>query len=200
MERIVYIYNHKPCEIDKNEVLRYANAVADEQTLSLLNECINEAVDILSYKICYTKFKIERSGDELDLGFAKISSHSLSLCLDGCDEIILFAATVGSAFDRLIAKYNVISPSKAVLLQALGSERVESLCDEFCRDMAYREADCGRTLRPRYSPGYGDLPIEIQEAVFSALDCTKNIGINLSNSLFMTPTKSVTAIIGIYNK
>ena len=103
-------------------------------------------------------------------------------------------------FDRLIARYGITAPAKAVLLQALGSERIEAFCDELCRDISKLEGKVGNTIRPRYSPGYGDLPLEIQREVFSALDCTKNIGISLSDSLFMTPTKSVTAIIGIYSK
>ena len=197
---MVYINNYKAPQIDKNEVLRYAKAGQDESTLRMLDECIAASCDVLCYKVCYARFPIEINGEELDLGFTKVRSHSLSRCLDGCSEIILFAATVGAQFDRLISKYNVISPARAILLQALGSERVEALCDEFCGEMSEIEAEKGNSLRPRFSPGYGDLPIDIQKEVFVALDCAKNIGISLGESLCMTPTKSVTAIIGIQNK
>ncbi len=200
MERMVYINSYNPPEIYKKEILRYAKSGHDEATLKLLDDCIGEAQGLLSYKVCYARFKVEKNADELDLGFAKVVSHSLSLCLDGCDEIILFAATIGSSFDRLIGKYNIISPARAVLLQAFGSERVEALCDEFCRDMAESEGANGNILRPRFSPGYGDLPLEVQRDVFAALDPVKNIGVSLNDSLFMTPTKSVTAIIGIHSK
>ena len=200
MKSMIYIYNRKPCEIDKKEVLRYAKAGNDDATLNLLDECIRESSDVLSYKACYARFNVKAKGDELDLGFTRVRSHSLSLCLDGCYEIILFAATIGVQFDRLIARYGITAPAKAVLLQALGSERIEAFCDELCRDISKLEGAVGNAIRPRFSPGYGDLPLEIQREVFSALDCTKNIGISLSDSLFMTPTKSVTAIIGIYSK
>lgn len=200
MERTVYINSYKAPEIDKKEILRYARSGENEQTVSLLDECIKETRDILSYKVCFRRFKIKRDDGGLDLGFAVSDSHSLSLCLEGCDEIILFAATVGVSLDRLIARYNVTSPAKAIMLQAIGSERVEALCDEFCKDISRLESEKEKALRPRFSPGYGDLPLEIQREVFSALDCTKSIGISLSDGLFMTPTKSVTAIIGIYSK
>ena len=55
-------------------------------------------------------------------------------------------------------------------------------------------------LRPRFSPGYGDLPLALQADVFWALDCTSKIGVSLSESLIMSPQKSVTAIIGISEK
>ena len=54
-----------------------------------------------------------------------------------------------------------------------------------------------RLLVSRYSPGYGDLPLETQTAVFKALDCERTIGVTLTESLLMRPSKSVTAVIGM---
>ena len=56
--------------------------------------------------------------------------------------------------------------------------------------------DSGLAVRPRFSPGYGDLPLALQREVFAALDCPRRIGLTLSDSLLMSPTKSVTALIG----
>lgn len=195
METIVYIKTYNTPEIDKKEVLRYASVKENTTEINtLLDECILETTDKLSYNACYCECPIEITGEEIDLGFTKVRSHSLSLCLDGCDRIILFCATVGLEIDRLIARYSSISPSKATVLQALGSERVEALCDVFCRDMA---ETMGRELRPRFSAGYGDVPLEIQRDIFATLDPARRIGVTLGDNLFMTPSKSVTAIIGI---
>ena len=94
--------------------------------------------------------------------------------------------------DRLIAKYNRISPSKALIFQAIGAERAESLCDLFCDEMKEKYS-----TNPRYSPGYGDLPLDIQRDIFAVLDCPRKIGLTLNDSLLMSPSKSVTAIIGV---
>lgn len=187
-------------DVDRKEVLRYARAEGDEATLALLESCIAEAGDKLSYKVSYARFGIEIHGDDINLGFAMTTSHSLAKCLDGCHEIILLSATVGFGIDRLIEKYSLISPSRAIILQALGSERVEALCDVFCNELAIQEEKNGNTLRPRFSPGYGDLSLDLQKDIFAALGCTKTIGITLGDNLFMKPTKSVTAIIGIKGK
>jgi cobalamin-dependent methionine synthase I len=194
MEKMVYIKGYNASEIDKKEVLRYARvAEADKETYALLDRCTQESKRLLSYKVCYSRFPIRAQGDDLDLGFAKVRSHSLATCLWECDEIILFCATIGVEFDRLIRKYSLTSPATAVMLQALGSERVEALCDEFCLQMAIESK---RELRPRFSPGYGDLPLELQRDIFACLTPGK-IGVSLGEGLFMTPSKSVTAIIGI---
>lgn len=80
-------------------------------------------------------------------------------------------------------------------MQAIGAERIEALCDTFCKDM---ENDF--VLKPRFSPGYGNLPLQIQKDIISVLDCPKQIGLTLNSSMLMSPTKSVTAITGIKNK
>ena len=99
--------------------------------------------------------------------------------------------------DRLIAKYAATSPAKSLMLDALGSERVEALCDLFNSEIAQTARDEGCKAHPRFSPGYGDLPLEIQRAIFAVLNPEKRIGVMLNDNLFMSPSKSVTAIIGI---
>lgn len=197
MERIVYIKSYNPPAIDKKEVFRYCKTEADEEMNRLLESCISEAESKFSYKVCFSQLSIRGEGDELDLGFCKVRSHSLARCLEDCSEIIVFAATIGSEIDRLIEKRSIISPSRAVMLQALGSERVEALCDAFVEDLSSMESARGNVLRPRFSPGYGDLPLEIQRDIFAFLNPTSKIGITLNENCFMLPQKSVTAIIGV---
>ena len=55
----------------------------------------------------------------------------------------------------------------------------------------------GFICHPRFSPGYGDLSLDTQKKLLSALDSQRKIGITLTESLLMLPTKSVSAIIGL---
>ena len=106
MTSMVYIKSYNTPKINKKEALRYAGvSEADEEILALLDRCIDESADTLSYKVCYSRFTIKTDGDSLDLGFAKTSSHSLGICLRECDEIVVFCATVGVELDRLIKKF-----------------------------------------------------------------------------------------------
>ena len=52
----------------------------------------------------------------------------------------------------------------------------------------------------RYSPGYGDYPIECQGAFLSALNAGRLIGLTVTESNILLPRKSVTAVIGISEK
>ena len=109
----------------------------------------------------------------------------------------MFAATVGVGIDRLITRYSIVSPARSLMLQAIGTERAEALCDLFCREIAEEKAREGSVTCPRFSPGYGDLPLELQKDIFAVLDCPRYIGVSLGESLLMSPSKSVTAIVGV---
>ena len=185
-------------EIDRREVLRYAGAAPDSKaSAELLDSLIEDCRDLFTPRVCYTEFDVKKTESELDLGFTVTDSKALGKCLSGCDRIILFAGTVGGKIDRLMTKYAVTSAAKALLLQALGAERIEALADEFSKDIKEDALKRGYTVTPRFSPGYADLSLSLQRDIFRVLDCQRKIGLTLNESLLMSPTKSITAIIGL---
>lgn len=188
-EVIVKAFSKPP--ISKKEIIRYAGADKyDGDTNALIESVIAEARDIFSYKVCYTTLPVSVDADAVDFGIFSVVSKHLAESLKGSGRALIFAATVGVGVDRLIARYSRTSPSRALFLQALGSERVESLCNAFCHSF-------DSPLTPRFSPGYGDLTLDCQEKIFTILNCPKNIGLTLNDSMLMSPTKSVTAFAGI---
>ena len=187
-------------KIDKQEVYRYLGHKGqeiDEECKRIIDECICEIQGSLSCKACYEYFPIKENDGYIDLGFCKTQSRDLSKNLSGCSEIILFAATVGVQTDRIISRYNMTSPVHALVAQAAGAAAVEEWCDILCREFAQTEKKKKRYLRPRFSPGYGDLSLDIQRVVFDVLDCNRKIGATLTESFLMVPTKTVSAIVGI---
>lgn len=186
------IYDAPPT--NKREILRYLGVQGEApEVLPLVDECISEAEGVLSYKVCYIEADMIREDDTLCIGNIKTSSTALKKNLSGCERSVVFAATVGISLDRLISRYSAVSPTKAVIFDAIGSERIEALCDAFCEDISNELGD----LKPRFSPGYGDLTIETQRDIFALLDCPRKIGLTLNESMLMSPSKSVTAIVGI---
>ncbi len=179
--------------IDANEILRYARCPkATAEILLLLKECLKECEDCFSFRVCYDIYDIKKSDNTVTFPFYKSESRDLLKVLKKSSKAIVFAATIGLGIDRLITKYSKILPSKALMFQAIGTAYTESLCDVFEAEMRKNF-----TLTKRFSPGYGDLPLSMQENIFKILACPKNIGVSLTQSLLMSPSKSVTAIIGI---
>lgn len=183
--------------VNKKEILRYSGAPGCAEFDMLLDECLREAQDKLTYKVCFSQFKISRKKGIIDMGFASTDSKLVFRRLSGCSSVLVFAATIGIEIDRLIAKYGKASASKALFFQAIGAERIEALCHTFCKQTATKMAVSGYSVGPRFSPGYSDFPLEAQVQIFSALDCSRKIGLSLNDSLLMSPSKSVTALVGI---
>lgn len=185
-------------KINEKEILRYmASLTGGEEIHSLVDECLTEVLGMLEYKVCYAVLPVEIDGNIIILPCGRIESKNLAKNLSNCGRSVVFAATIGIGIDRLISKYSRLSPSKALCLQAIGAERVEALCDDFCKKIEKEYKMNGENLKPRFSPGYGDLPLETQKMIFSLLNCPKRIGVSLGESLLMSPSKSVTAFVGI---
>lgn len=192
---MVFVKAYDAPPVRRNEILRYAGCKAERDLpQGLLDECLRTAEAQLRFRVCYAVFDLEVRDGVCDFGAVTFASKDLARNLNGCEKAVLFAATVGVGIDRLIAKYGALSPAKAVLFDAIGTERIEALCDCFCADLE-RSAQTG--LRPRFSPGYGDLDLSVQKELFSLLRCEKHIGLTLGDSLLMSPSKSVTAIAGM---
>lgn len=197
----VFTKSYEAPSVNVREILRYMGCPnGDPKCLALIDECLSEIAPQLIYKVCHRQFTIQAGDSFLDLTFIKTDSNNLRKNLQDCESIVLFAATVGIGADRLISKYGRISPAKALCFQAIGSERIESLANAFNREINEKVAAAGLFTRPRFSPGYGDLPLAVQRDVFRVLDCSRKIGLSLNDSLLMSPSKSVTALIGISSK
>ena len=185
MSNIINVKIYPAPKVDMGEILRYAGCRGETQgkITALVEDCINEVLPILQYKLCYITL------DKMNTQGSKVLEGILS----GCDGAIVFAATLGVELDRLITKYGKLSPARAVVLQAIGAERIESLCNTFCAELKGQ----GMTVTQRVSPGYGDIPLSLQREIFTLLDCPRKIGLTLNQSLLMSPSKSVTAIMGV---
>lgn len=189
MSGIIYRKTYPQPPVCRREILRYAGCrQGDEELERLLDACLEEALPRLRYQVCWRFLNAEEQETFLR------QSRLLEKNLSGCREVVLLASTVGVELDRLIARYSHLSPTKALLVQAIGAERIEALCDRFCADLAAQRA---LTARPRFSPGYGDLPLQAQQQIFALLDCPRTIGLFLNESLLMSPSKSVTAFLGL---
>lgn len=188
-------------KIRTKEVWRYAGypgIPGEEQSalLARLEEVERTLMPLLQYKVCYVRLPITQKEEKPILPF-ETDSRDLEKCLTGCDQVLLFAATLGLEVDRMIQRCRGGDMTRALLAQALGAERIEALCDTFCSELSELLQKESRESTPRFSPGYGDLSLTAQRDLFQLLDCTRKIGISLQDSCIMMPSKSVTAIVGI---
>ncbi|WP_207648062.1 vitamin B12 dependent-methionine synthase activation domain-containing protein [Oribacterium sp. WCC10] len=145
----------------------------------------------------YRKFSVAaKEPDVTEIAGLSIHSKNLYKNLSGCDYAYMFAATVGIGIDHLIKRGEVESIMDAAIYQAAGAAMIEAYADSEVEKIRNAEDKSGYRLRPRYSPGYGDLPLALQSDFARILDMQKWCGISLTDTLLMVPSKSITAFIG----
>lgn len=177
--------------------LGYGRNATDETTLALIGDAFADLERIAAPKSVCRIFDMEQTEDgRIIVGNMEIKSTSLSRNLKSCVKVVLFGATLGAGTDRLIMRASVADMAKAVIIQACAAAFLEEYCDEEQIRIGSELEKQGLYLRPRFSPGYGDFDIGYQEPLMRMLDCAKSIGLTLTDSFMMTPTKSVTALIG----
>lgn len=191
-------------KINENEIRRYlgyGRNPADEPVSVLITQCIRELEQAASPRFLYRIFPLTlRENNLIDMGFIQVTSQNLSKNLRDCSQIAVMAATLGVEPDRLINRYSRTDIAKGVVMQAAAAAMIEAWCRE-CQEEIRKEAGkMGLFLRPRFSPGYGDFPLESQKAIIQTLQAPKKIGLTVTDSLLMAPMKSVTAVIGLSKK
>jgi hypothetical protein len=193
--------------VNRAEMLRYAGiplAAAKKGGAEELSEHADWAIEQIKgqlvYKVGYLAGNLAWDEEGFPILPFPQKSEYLKKNLRGCDRFVMFAATVGAGMDRLIRRYEVADAAKGVLLQGLGAERVETLADAFNHTVSEEAEKNGYKTHPRFSPGFGDLPVTVQKDFLGVLDAGRRMGITLSESCLMAPSKSVTAIIGLEPK
>ena len=82
--------------------------------------------------------------------------------------------------------------AKAVVVDSMASVDIEKFMDKIEDEL--KERYKGLYFTNRFSPGYGDYPLEKQREVVKILNTEKKLGLSLTDSLLLNPTKSVTGL------
>ena len=183
---------------DTDEILRYLRIRGGDAALrGRVERAADELAESLTPRWVWRAFPLRHTdaGEALDGCEVLLTGALAARMLRSCDTAVLLCCTLGLAFERRLRALERRDMGEAVILDACGSAWVESGCDMAERELAERFAP--RHLTDRFSPGYGDLPLSLQPSVLAALDAERRLGIHLSESFLMTPSKSVTAVLGV---
>ncbi len=196
------MYNAPLLAIDTKETRRYAglqkahdfddkkiHAACEDARLLTVPKGIWEIYD---YDCEHQQIK---SNPPVHLLGQKIGQH-----LAGCEKVVALAATIGEDIeDDVTRRFNVGEYSTAVLMDAAATAAVEQVADGMEKALAQKMAAQGLLMKWRFSPRYGDWPLEQQPELIRLAQAEK-IGIHLSAALMLIPRKSITAVIGLYRK
>ena len=135
---------------------------------------------------------VEREGEVLPL-LLPLPPTSLR----GCDAMVLMAVTLGSGADTLMRRLELTDIALAAVVDAMASAVMEELCNALEAEIRTSVQAQGHYLTGRFSPGYGDCPLTLQQPFAIALDTVRGLGMAVTPENLLTPRKSVTAILGV---
>lgn len=202
------------------DALRFMRApnLRDDELTGRVRETFERLEAFIRPRSVWGRFPVGMSGPFLRLGEVEIQSVDLRTLLVGSWECCLMAVTLGPEVDRQILRAQKRDMVEGLMLDACASVLADTACDELCEriEREIEQADGEKNekgieaestenpagdgplhLTRRFSPGYGDVPLEASRDIILALDATRRIGLSLTRSLMMTPVKSITAIAGI---
>ena len=177
-------------KLSLEEIARYMRMGTDVPAGELaarVNALLAEAEPLFSCRRAFRR--LPRAG-------LRFSSVRLARHLGGCASVYLACGTLGAAFDALLRRVSAVSGLDALIAQAIGAAGVERLMDDVSAEILGELAP-GETLLPRFSPGYGDLPLAANRDILAELDATRRLGVSLTDTLLLVPSKTVTAVLGV---
>ncbi len=180
-----------PQTFDRQQALRYLgiSGDADQNTLALLDKA-DKALRTAVQPRAAVQFAAKEALSSLLVG-SDIKAH-----LEGCDGCVLLGCSLGAGLDALIRTASVQDMAYSVVLDALASAVIEQLADAAEQRLREQVRAEGRFLTGRFSPGYGDFSIEVQNDLVRLLDGPRQMGLCVTQSHLLTPRKSITAVLG----
>lgn len=180
--------------VRRAEMLRYArcgDGVGVEKEAEQAQRLVD---DLIRPAAAAVVFDIKRDGEKLFVADTELEGKSIKKLLAPCNKCVVMAITAGFEVDMKIAALGSSSPALSLLADAAASSAVEDACDACCESI---ESELGVKLTPRFSPGYGDLPMNIQPALLTLTNARRYLGLTVGSGCMLSPIKSVTAIAGI---
>lgn len=179
--------------------LGYKGQQADENTTRLIDECLDEIDGLAQRKYVYEFFAITREEGSIALkdSILTFPGRDIKRHLQHSGRCALMAVTLGLKVDQRIAFYSRLDLSRGIVLDACASAAIEALCDQVEAKIRARAGREGLYITSRYSPGYGDFPLEMQQGIMAVLDAYRKIGLSVTERSLLIPRKSVTAVIGL---
>lgn len=177
-------------KIDRGEAVRYLGNSGVEMNSTMegiLDICEEKILATAKPKYLYKTVALENSG--------LLVGNSISNHLENCQNAVILCATLGADIDKLIRTAQITDMAQAVVIDSMSSVAVEQICNKVEELIIAENPTLFTTWR--FSPGYGDYPIELQSDFLRILDAPRKIGLCTNNNSILTPTKSVTAIIGL---
>jgi cobalamin-dependent methionine synthase I len=193
-------------KIDEQEVLRYLGYQKNS-----INEIDKDIRKIIKEEIAYTYSLLESKGIYQFLDIVSISENGIIITkqehkfkvnkeiaslFKNAEYLVLAVVTIGFEIEKsVMEKFNEKDYIKAMALDAAGTVAVKTVGKWLNHFIEEKNSQVGLKFSRYFEPGSGDWEIREQKQIFNILKPEK-IGVTLSSSFMMYPSKSLSWIRG----
>lgn len=182
---------------DAARYLGYQKQRIEQGALDLLNQAYDELLAIIQPKHILHEYPVRVDEDLFIIGdMEPVESKNLSHLFAGATKGYALLATLGTPLDMRIKRLMVSYPALGAALSSCASAYIDEYIDEFLSETKEKQSSIGMMLSPRFSPGYGDVPLSYQKPLLALLEA-RRIGVTLTDGFLMLPEKTVSAIIAV---
>lgn len=177
--------------------LGYRKKQMDQDAMELLEQAYDELLQVIEPKHILHQYQVHVADEQFIMGdLPPLTSRDLIRLFRGSTMGYVLLATLGAPLDMRIKKLMITSPAHGAALSSCGSAYIDEYIDEFLAEQELALKSKGLTLSPRFSPGYGDVPLSYQKPLLDLLEA-RRIGVMLTEGFLMLPEKSVSAVIAV---
>lgn len=186
--------------IDALRYMRVPPEGRNDELVRTVLEAFGRLEGYIEPRCIWGRFHIIHFDGGFELEGAYIYSNDIARLTARSDDCILLAATLGHETDRQITIAQNRNMLDGIALDACASVRIDAYIDQLMMSEIAPALRKGERLTHRFSPGYGDLSMNVTDDIITILNATKRIGLSVTRSMMMSPIKSVTAIAGVFVK
>lgn len=139
-----------------------------------------------------------REGIALDTCGLQLPGRDCARHLEGAKYVVLAALTLGQQCEQELRQLKALNTLDFLMYDACASALTEAAGNAVHDQIAKAARQAGLYAHARFSPGYGDLPLNVQPAFLQAVGANRALGLAVNENNFLVPMKSITAIIGLF--
>lgn len=186
--------------INSAEVLRYLGCRHSSDKLSEQIRAISaEILCRIQPRTVFREFTLNTTPQSIEIAGTRtiLTGNDIRKLLANCHQAVFFAVTLGMEMDSFLRQRQLSNMGDALILDACLSAAIDTVCSNLRASIQKEYAAQNCFLTDGFSPGYGDLPISLQQDFLVLLDAQRRIGLTCTSESILIPQKSVTGLWGI---
>lgn len=163
----------------------------DIELESLIDKSIETIVKI-EYKYSYKIIETSEANDFL-------VGKDINIYAENSNQIAVFLITLNIEVDKILKRLEKIDKLEYIVFDTVCSHYIEEKTESLQKEVSEYLLSKSKYMLNRFSTGYGDYPIEVNEKIVNFLNGNR-LGVHLTEKKMFIPSKTICGLIAAGDK